>query len=285
MTSTSAPSHSKAAQPALAAIIPALDEEGSIAAVIRNLLQGGVDMVIVGDNGSKDRTAEVARAAGALVVSAPTKGYGRACLAAMAAMPDSIRTVLYCDADGSDDLRMIPAITGPVIRGTHDVVIGSRALGRSEAGALTPPQLMGNWVSTLLMRLLYRCKVTDLGPFRCVSREALQRLNMSDPAYGWTAEMQVKAFRLGLKLAEVPVDAKCRTAGRSKVSGRFIPIFRAGYAIIRTVLHYSKADLNGAQHSKPSALRRRSKPLVMPPKHVRHHLETDTMFARKLVAQ
>jgi glycosyltransferase involved in cell wall biosynthesis len=271
--------------PQLAAIIPALDEEGSIAAVIRNLLHGGVDMVIVGDNGSKDHTAKVARAAGAVVVSAPIKGYGRACLAAMAAMPDSIQTVLYCDADGSDDLRMIPAITGPVIRGTHDVVIGSRALGRSEAGALTPPQLMGNWVSTLLMRLLYRCKVTDLGPFRCVSRDALKRLKMSDPAYGWTAEMQVKAFRLGMNVAEVPVDAKCRTGGRSKVSGRFIPIFRAGCAIIRTVLHYSKADLHGATNSQPSALRRRSKPLVLRPKHVRQYLETDKLFARKLAIQ
>ena len=268
-----------AKEPRLVAIIPALDEEGSIAPVIRNLLKGGVDQVIVGDNGSKDRTAEVARAAGAKVVSAPTKGYGRACMAAMAELPDSCTAVLYCDADGSDDLRMIPAITGPVLRGSHDLVIGSRALGRSEPGALTPPQLMGNWVSTLLMRVLYRCKVSDLGPFRCVSREALNKLKMCDPAYGWTAEMQVKAFRLGMKVAEVPVDAKCRRAGRSKVSGRFIPVFRAGWAIIRTVLHYSKADLQGAHTSKPSALRKRSKALVLQPKHVRQHLELQRLAA------
>ena len=256
----------------LVAIIPALDEEGSIAAVVRGLLQGGVDQVIVGDNGSRDATAAVAREAGAQVVSAPHKGYGRACMAAMAVLPPQCTAVLFCDADGSDDLRMIPAVCGPVLRGEYDMVIGSRALGRGEAGALTPPQLIGNWVSTLLMRLLYRCRVSDLGPFRCVSRDALSRLQMCDPAYGWTAEMQVKAFRLAMRVAEVPVDAKCRRAGRSKVSGRLIPVFRAGWAIISTVIKYARADLAGAQHSKPSALRRRSTHLVLRPHIVRNHL-------------
>ncbi|TVR44657.1 MAG: glycosyltransferase [Planctomycetota bacterium] len=259
------------------AIMPALDEEGSIGAVISNLRRAGIRSIIVGDNGSRDRTAEVARAAGATVVPAPHKGYGRACLAALAALPPSCHTVLFCDADGSDDLRLVPALVRPVARDEQDLVIGSRALGRQEAGALTPPQLIGNWVSTTLMRALYRVRVTDLGPFRAVSRAALQRLQMQDPAFGWTAEMQVKAFRLGLRVAEVPVDAKCRTAGRSKISGRVIPVFRAGWAILSTVVRYARADLAGAQQRRPSTMRRRSRHLALSPQYLRQRLATELM--------
>lgn len=258
----------------VSAVIPALDEEGSIAAVIGNLRRAGITSIIVGDNGSRDATAAVARAAGAQVVSAPHKGYGRACLAALAVLPAHCHTVLFCDADGSDDLRMAAAICAPIWRGEQDLVIGSRALGRQQAGALTPPQLIGNWLSTTLMRALYRVRVTDLGPFRAVSRAALARLQMQDPAYGWTAEMQVKAFRLGLRVAEIPVDAKRRTAGRSKVSGRIIPVFRAGWAIISTVLHYARAPLDGAYPRRPSSMRRRSRHLVLRPPVVQRFLGT-----------
>ena len=115
-------------------------------------------------------------------------------------------------------------------------MIGSRVLGRPEAGALTPPQRAGNLVAAGLMRLLFRAEVTDLGPFRCVSTSALQRLRMRDPAFGWTAEMQTKAFRLGMRVTEVPVDARARRAGQSKISGRLGPVFRAGWAILSTIV-------------------------------------------------
>jgi glycosyltransferase involved in cell wall biosynthesis len=230
----------------LVAIIPALDEEQSIAPVIRDLLSGGADLVIVGDNGSRDRTVEVAQAAGARVVPAVRRGYGSACLAALAAVPAETQAVVFCDADGADDLSRLEAVTGPVLRGEADLVVGSRALGRAEPGALTPPQRMGNLVAICLMRVLYWRRVTDLGPFRCVSTAALARLHMSAPSFGWTAEMQTKALRLGLRYREVAVDARLRTAGESKISGRIGPIFKAGWGIITTILRYRFGRMHGA---------------------------------------
>lgn len=222
----------------LIAVIPALDEEGSIGPVIQRLLAGGVAQVIVADNGSRDQTVAVSRAAGAVVVPAARRGYGSACLAALAAVPPEALAVVFCDADGADDLSRLDAVTGPVLRGEADLVVGSRALGRAEPGALTPPQRMGNFVAICLMRVLYWRRVTDLGPFRCVSTAALARLHMSDPTFGWTAEMQTKVLRLGLRYREVAVDAKLRTAGESKISGRIGPIFKAGWGIITTILRH-----------------------------------------------
>lgn len=222
----------------LVAIIPALNEAGSITQVIIDLLAGGVTRVIVADNGSTDATVRVAQAAGAQVVSASRRGYGSACLAGLAAIPATASAVVFCDADGADDLARLQQVVGPVLRGEADLVVGSRALGVSPLGALTPPQRMGNVVATLLMRVLFWRVVTDLGPFRCVSVAALQRLHMGDPTFGWTAEMQTKVFRLGLRYLEVPVDAKLRTAGESKISGRLGPVFKAGWGIISTIIRY-----------------------------------------------
>jgi glycosyltransferase involved in cell wall biosynthesis len=227
----------------LTAVIPALDEEGSIGTVVGRLLAAGVDAVVVADNGSRDRTAEVARAAGATVVAAARRGYGSACLAALAALPAGTTAVVFCDADGADDLGRLDAVTGPVRRGEADLVIGSRALGRAEPGALTPPQRMGNLVATVMMRLLFLVRVTDLGPFRCVSTATLERLRMRDPTYGWTAEMQVKAFRLGLRVSEVPVDAFLRRHGTSKISGRPWPVVKAGWKILTTIAWYRIARI------------------------------------------
>ncbi len=233
----------------IAAIIPALDEELSIGAVISALQAHGIKHIIVADNGSRDATAAVARAAGAVVTFAPQRGYGAACLAALAVVPPTMHAVLFCDADGADDLSKLTTIVTPVLNNDADLVIGSRVLGQAAVGALTPPQRMGNFVAATLMRLLYRVRVTDLGPFRCISRAALTRVNMRDTAFGWTAEMQVKAFRLQLRVQEIPVDAKVRTAGESKISGRFLPIFKAGWAIISTILYYWWMPLGEPQKS------------------------------------
>ena len=225
------------------AVIPALDEELSIAAVITGLRAQGLTRIIVADNGSRDATVAVATAAGATVVPAARRGYGSACLAALAAVPSDAKAVVFCDADGADDLSLLSSIIRPVLRQEYDLVIGSRVLGQAEAGALTPPQRIGNVVAATLMRLLYRVKVTDLGPFRAISTAALARLQMSDPTFGWTAEMQVKAFRLSLRVCEVPVLAKVRSAGVSKISGRWWPVVKAGWAIISTILYYWRVPL------------------------------------------
>ncbi|MDA3961620.1 MAG: glycosyltransferase [Planctomycetota bacterium] len=231
------------AQIQLVAVMPALDEEGSIGAVIADCFAMGVDQVIIGDNGSTDNTAAVARAAGAVVVDAPVRGYGAACQAALAAVPPSAKAVVFCDADGADDLTRMRDIVDPVLAGCADLVIGSRAHDPAARRALSWPQRTGNMVSAILMRLLYRVAVTDLGPFRCVSTEALARLAMEDPNFGWTAEMQVKAYRLSMRVREVAVEPRERTAGVSKISGNWHAVFRAGWAIITTILKYHRCEL------------------------------------------
>lgn len=229
---------------AVCAVMPALDEEGSVGQVVAGLLARGIGQVIVADNGSTDRTADVAAAAGALVVPAARRGYGSACLAALAALPAGAQAVLFCDADGADDLDRVAALCRPVLDDEADLVIGSRVLGQAATGALTLPQRAGNMVASTLLRILFRQRVSDLGPFRCISRAALDMLDMCDPAFGWTAEMQTKALRLGLRYAEIPVDARLRIAGESKISGRLIPVFRAGWAILTTIIRYRWSRLS-----------------------------------------
>lgn len=228
----------RAVRPTVAAIVPALDEEGSIEGVVTGLLRAGIATVIVADNGSTDATARIAKDAGAMVVSASRRGYGSACLAGLAALPRETSVVLFCDGDGADDLDSIPALLEPILGRRADLVIGSRALGTSDRGALTLPQRAGNWVAAVMLGLLFTAQVTDLGPFRAVSTAALSQLQMSDPSFGWTAEMQTKALRLGLKVVEVPVRARVRTAGQSKISGRPLPVLLAGYGILSTILRY-----------------------------------------------
>ncbi len=232
--------------PGLTAVMPALNEEGSIGSVIAALQRVGVRRIVVGDNDSTDRTAEIARGLGAIVVRAHPRGYGSACRAAALAVPPGTTAVVFCDADGADQLDKLGELARPVLAGECDLVIGSRVLGRQQAGALSPPQRFGNLLAAGLMRWLYRARVTDLGPFRCVSSAALARLQMEDLGYGWTTEMQVKAFRLDLRYREVAVDAHLRIAGESKISGRLVPVFRAGYAILSTILKYRRAPLAGA---------------------------------------
>jgi len=235
------------------AVMPAWNEADSITRVIEGLQQAGIDSIVVGDNASTDATAQVAAAAGATVVPVPQRGYGSACQGALAALPPGCRAVLFCDADGADDLKRIPALVAPVLRGEIDLHVGSRARGRCQRGALSFPQRVGNVVCATLMRWLYGQRVSDLGPFRCIDRTALERLHMSDPDFGWTAEMQVKAFRLGLRYAELPVDAKCRIAGTSKISGKLLVGLQAGWIIIRTILRHHRRPLEPDACSAPSA--------------------------------
>jgi glycosyltransferase involved in cell wall biosynthesis len=218
-------------------VIPARDEEGSIARVIEALPPACVARVIVVDNGSRDRTAEVARRAGASVVSEPRPGYGAACLAGLAfvrARPPDV--VAFLDADLSEDPAQLSDLLAPIARGRADLVIGSRVLGERETGSLTPVQEFGNRLATLLLRLLFGVRFTDLGPFRAIRWEALERLGMRDRGYGWTVEMQARAARAGLSCVEVPVRHRRRAAGRSKVAGTLAGVLGAGTKIPLTVL-------------------------------------------------
>ena len=223
--------------PSLAVLIPALDEEQAIAQVLAAIPPGLAQEVVVVDNGSTDRTAEVARSWGARVVSEPRRGYGQACLSGLAAL-GRVDIVVFLDGDYSDYPEDMPHLLEPILRGEADLVIGSRVLGERQPGALLPQQRLGNALATWMIRLLFGVRYTDLGPFRAIRSEALERLQMQDRNYGWTVEMQVKAARAGLRLAEAPVRYR-RRLGASKISGTLRGSLRAGYKIIATILRHS----------------------------------------------
>lgn len=222
-------------------VIPALNEEASLPLVLAALPRPPVRRVVVADNGSGDATARVAREGGAVVVDAPRRGYGSACLAGLDFLrhngpPD---VVVFVDADFSDHPDELPRLVAPILEGKADLVIGSRVLGTRERGALLPQARAGNLVACWLIRLLYGHRYTDLGPFRAVRWESLERIGMTDPNFGWTAEMQVKALRHRLQVAEVPVSYR-RRVGVSKITGTVSGTVRAGCKILWTVLRYSR---------------------------------------------
>lgn len=225
---------------ALDVVIPAFDEEESIGLVLADVSSDLVRRVVVVDNNSRDGTAEVARSAGAIVVPAPRQGYGSACLEGL----DFLRrngppaVVAFLDADYSDHPDELLKVVYPIFAGRADLVIGSRVLGDREPGALLPQARVGNLVACLLMRLLYGHRFTDLGPFRAIRWEALERLGMRDPDFGWTAEMQVKALKQGLRVEEVPVSYRKRV-GVSKITGTLGGTVKAGWKILWTIGRYA----------------------------------------------
>jgi glycosyltransferase involved in cell wall biosynthesis len=223
-------------------IIPALDEEGSIADVVRGVLATGVVReVLVVDNGSRDATADRARAAGARVVGCAQRGYGVACLAGIAALADGCEVVGFVDADGSDAPDDLLALVRAIDSGA-DLVIGSRVLGDCEPGALTPQQRVGNGVASVWLRARFGLPTTDLGPFRCIRKSVLDGFGMSDESYGWTIEMQIKAAQQRVHYAEVPVRYRKRQAGVSKVSGTLRGVAGATVKILGLLAYHDLKD-------------------------------------------
>lgn len=213
-------------------VIPALNEAASVGAAVRGA-PDWVDVVVVADNGSSDGTGHVGQAAGARVVREPRRGYGRACLAGVAALaPLSCDVLVFMDADGADDPADMARLLAPIAEGA-DFVVGAR-LQTAAPGALTLPQRFGNALACALMRWRWGGPFTDLGPFRAIRRDAYARLAMRAPTYGWTVEMQVRALRLGLRCREVPVGYRPRI-GRSKISGTVRGVVLAGVFILGTI--------------------------------------------------
>ncbi len=220
-------------------IIPAYNEAESIGLVLRALPTGTFRKVIVCDNNSTDRTAEVARENGAIVVPAVRQGYGSACLAGLAfAANDPPEIVVFIDADFADDPTELPLIVEPILAGRCEMVIGSRTLKAQPAGAFTPQQYFGNRLACFLMQVLFRVRFTDLGPFRAIRWDTLQQLNMVDPNYGWTVEMQIKAARRKIRFGEVAVNYRPRKFGESKISGSLKGTIKAGYKILYLIIRY-----------------------------------------------
>jgi glycosyltransferase involved in cell wall biosynthesis len=218
-------------------IIPALNEEPAIGLTLGRVPRVLYKEIIVADNGSSDRTAEIARNAGATVVSEPQKGYGSACLRAMASLPPEVDTVVFMDADSSDEPSEAAILLEPILNGRADFVLGSRTLGKAEKGSLQPHQRFGNELATFLIRLLFGHRYSDLGPFRAIRLDALRKLDMQDRNYGWTIEMQIKAVQHRLRIEEVPVSYRNRI-GVSKVSGNLKASVMAGVKILWTVFRY-----------------------------------------------
>jgi glycosyltransferase involved in cell wall biosynthesis len=224
-------------------IIPAFNEAGAIGKVVRAVPRGLVSEIIVCDNKSTDATAQCAREAGATVVYAPEPGYGSACLCGIAYLKsrgpsDQPDIVVFLDGDYSDYPEEMLQLTAPIIEGSADLVIGSRALGKALKGALQPQQRFGNWLATSLIRLIWGYHFTDLGPFRAISWTQLTALDMGDPNYGWTVEMQVKAASKRIRCIEVPVSYRPRI-GKSKVSGTLRGSVLAGHKILWTIFRYA----------------------------------------------
>ncbi|MCC7454430.1 MAG: glycosyltransferase family 2 protein [Crocinitomix sp.] len=227
-------------QPTIVVIIPALNEEDSIGKVVNEIPKDNVLAILVCNNGSSDQTEEVAKKAGAIVLNEPKPGYGWACLKGMdyvSKMEAKPEIIVFIDGDYSDYPAELTNVVAPIIHQQIDLVIGSRALGAKEKGSMTFPQRFGNWLATRLMRVFYRVRYTDLGPFRAIKYSKLCQLNMQDKTYGWTIEMQLKAAKHKLTYTEVPVNYKKRI-GVSKVSGTIKGTIMAGYKIIFAIFKY-----------------------------------------------
>jgi glycosyltransferase involved in cell wall biosynthesis len=219
-----------AAYPEIALIIPARNEELSLPGVLRNV-PSGITRVVLVDNGSTDATAQVAAEYGARVVPEPVAGYGRACLAGLASLRNNPPDIVaFVDADGSDELSRLPDLIAPVASGDQDLVLGRRI--PTERKALSIQQRFGHFLATGLIRLFWKHRFSDLGPMRVIRWADLERLAMTNQAFGWTVEMQVRALKHGLRIREIDVPYHRRTAGKSKISRTITGTVKAGGTIL-----------------------------------------------------
>ncbi|MEM6963945.1 MAG: glycosyltransferase family 2 protein [Bacteroidota bacterium] len=220
-------------------IIPAYNEEDSIGKVIADIPKELVREILVCNNASTDQTKAVATQAGAIVLDQPTRGYGNACLKGIEYLKNKPTEkqpdiVVFLDGDYSDHPEEMTQLVQPILEENYDLVIGSRALGNMEKGAMMPQQVFGNWLATNLIRLFYNYHFTDLGPFRAITWKKLVEIDMQDRDFGWTVEMQVKAAKFKLKSTEIPVTYR-RRIGISKVSGTIRGTILAGHKILWTI--------------------------------------------------
>ena len=227
--------HDSPAQARVSVVIPALNEEATIADVVRAVPRQIASDVIVVDNGSDDRTVERAREAGARVVRESRRGYGSACSAGVRALAADCEIVVFIDGDGSEYPELMGKLVEPILKGTHDFVLGSRLRGRREPGSMSFPQVFAGRMIGLMLRALYGIHYTDMGPFRAIRRDALLGLGLRELTYGWPLEMQMRAARARLRILEVPVDYRRRTGGKSKISGTIRGTILAGTRILMTL--------------------------------------------------
>jgi len=272
-------SNASVSRPRIAVVIPALDEEAALPLVLREIPVDLVDVVVVADNGSRDRTADVARSHGAVVVHEPRRGYGSACRAALEVLlgdadtgrapfpaEDLLRglvplrdedVIVFLDADHSDHPEEMPALVEPILSGHAHLVIGARRADAASRAALTPQQRFGNGLACFLMRVLFGARFTDLGPFRAIRVDALRHLEMRDRDYGWTVEMQLKSRVVRLDVVEVAVHYRPRI-GTSKISGTLWGSIRAGWKILGWILGWRITLIRDGRRFRTFRARERS---------------------------
>ena len=215
-------------------VVPALNEEETVADVVRNLRQRGFGRIRVIDNGSTDRTAGRARAAGAEVLTEPRCGYGRACRRGLSNIPPGIAWILFCDADGSDNLDDVDLMISAAEEGA-DLVLTNRFATKVGREAMMPVQRFGNRVVSKLIEYGWAFSFADFGPLRLIRRQALDHIDMRERSFGWNVMMQIRALEAGFKIKEVPVRYRSRQGGRSKISGNLLAAVCAGFGILQAV--------------------------------------------------
>ena len=222
--------------PEISVVIPAYNEEESIGLVIKSLPQKKIKEIIVVNNGSSDKTASIAKQYGARVVNEICRGYGAACLKGISKVNDP-EIVVFVDGDFSDYPEEIEILVKPIVENRADFVLGSRMIFSESRAALLPQARYGNLLAVFLIRLFFRYKFTDLGPFRAIRYQSLKEISMTDKNFGWTVEMQIKAVKHGLKIMEIPVHYRKRI-GVSKITGTISGTFKAGIKIIFTIFKF-----------------------------------------------
>ncbi len=214
-------------------VVPALNEEATIESVITRLRRQGFRRIRVIDNGSSDATAERARAAGAEVLSEPRCGYGQACRRGLQNIPRGIVWILFCDADGSDNLDDVDLMIAAA--GDADLVLGDRFATKSGREAMTLVQRFGNQLVSKLIERGWGFRFADFGPMRLIRRCALETIDMRHHGFGWNVVMQIRAIEAGFRIREVPVRYRMRQGGKSKISGNLLAAVCAGFGILQAV--------------------------------------------------
>lgn len=193
-------------------VLPCLNEERALPGLLARLPEGYRAVVV--DNGSTDRSAQVAAALGATVISEPRRGFGSAAHAGLLAATAPI--VAFCDADGSMDPGDLSRLVAIVDAGEADLVLGRRRPTERSAWALHAR--IANRALAWLMRRATGLPLHDLGPMRAARRDALLELDLRDRRSGYPLEMVLRANGLGWRIRELDVPYSPRI-GRSKVTG------------------------------------------------------------------
>ncbi len=222
--------------PRICAVIPVLNEEGAIGPMLRRL-PPLIDAAIVVDGGSRDRTIDEARAAGAVVLNEPRRGYGRACqTGADHAESLGAALVVFMDGDGADSVENTARLTAPILAGEADFVLADRTAGTRDPGSMGWHQVLAGRLIGVAVGMIAGTRYRDMCAFRAIRIADLKALGMREMGYGWNLEMQIRAARAGLRILEVPMPYHNRIAGQSKVAGSLKGSLRAGQRILRTLV-------------------------------------------------